>query len=50
MLSEKCPVCGTHGKIWHKKPEVFQCPKCTSIFSRFGLVVESETETEDFWS
>jgi ribosomal protein L37AE/L43A len=50
MFTEKCPLCGTHGKLWHKKPEVWQCPNCASIFSKFGVVVESENEMEDFWS
>jgi ribosomal protein L37AE/L43A len=50
MFTEKCPLCGTHGKIWNRKPEVWQCPNCASIFSRFGLVMESEREMEDFWS
>lgn len=50
MLSEKCPICGTHGKLWNKKPDAWQCPNCDSIFSRFGMVLETEKETEDFWS
>jgi ribosomal protein L37AE/L43A len=50
MFSEKCPVCGTHGKIWNKSPEVWKCPNCSSIFSQFGLVIEAEKEAEDFWS
>ena len=50
MFTEKCPLCGTHGKLWNKRPEVWQCPKCCSVFSRFGIVVESENDIEDFWS
>ena len=51
MLSERCPVCGTHGRLWNKKPEVWQCPNCASIFSQFGMILESEKEElEDFWN
>lgn len=50
MFADKCPVCGTQGKAWHKKPEAWKCPNCCSIFSRFGIIVESEKEGEDFWS
>jgi len=50
MFSDNCPVCGTTGKIWNKSPEVWKCPSCSTIFSHFGLVVETERETEDFWS
>lgn len=50
MFTEKCPLCGTKGKVWNEKPEAWQCPNCSSIYSRFGLIVETETETADFWS
>ena len=50
MFTENCPLCGTHGKLWNKQPKVWQCPKCCSVFSRFGLVLESEGDIEDFWS
>jgi rubredoxin len=50
MFNEKCPLCNTHGRLWNKEPEAWLCPNCSSIFSQFGLVVESEREVEDFWS
>ena len=50
LFSENCHGCGTKGKLWNKKPEVWQCPNCLSMFSKFGVVVETETEQEDFWS
>jgi hypothetical protein len=50
MFLNKCPVCGTDGKIWHKKPEVFICPRCFTIYSRYGLVLETEQEPLDIWT
>jgi ribosomal protein L37AE/L43A len=51
MIPERCPVCGTDGRVWNRKPEVFQCPNCSSIFSPFGMVLETEKEDlEDFWN
>lgn len=50
LFSGRCHVCGTQGKLWNKKPEVWQCPNCKSVFSKFGLVVETDAEQEDFWS
>ncbi|MBI4182133.1 MAG: hypothetical protein HY520_04165 [Candidatus Aenigmarchaeota archaeon] len=47
---DKCPLCGTSGKTWDKDPEVRQCPHCDSLFSAFGLVMESQREVEEFWS
>ena len=47
---DKCPLCGTHGKVWNKKEEIFQCPNCSSVYSKFGLVVESQHEAHEFWS
>ncbi|MEM5798692.1 MAG: hypothetical protein QXP39_01420 [Candidatus Aenigmatarchaeota archaeon] len=39
MFVGKCPVCGTSGKIWKKKPEVFICPNCDAIFSNFNIIL-----------
>jgi ribosomal protein L37AE/L43A len=50
VFTEKCHVCGTTGKLWQKKPEVWKCPNCQSVFSHFGVVLETEVETEDFWN
>jgi rubredoxin len=50
VFSEKCHICGTKGKLWNKDPEVWQCPNCATIFSKFGIVLEAENEPEDFWS
>ncbi|MFH1445266.1 MAG: hypothetical protein ABIF08_02170 [Nanoarchaeota archaeon] len=50
MFHNKCPLCGTSGKNWQKKPEVFVCPSCSSVFSRFGLVLETQNETQELWN
>lgn len=49
-MDSRCPLCGTSGTIWNKKPEAFQCPNCCAIFSEFGLVVESDIEYPNIWS
>ncbi|HLD78733.1 MAG TPA: hypothetical protein VJB16_06920 [archaeon] len=41
-FSKQCPRCGTSGKLWHTKPEVFICNSCSALFSRFGFVTEPE--------
>ncbi len=46
----KCPICGTNGKLWNKKPEAFVCPKCLTFFSKFGVVLESEEEPNELWT
>jgi DNA-directed RNA polymerase subunit RPC12/RpoP len=46
----KCPACGTHGKLWNKEPEAFVCPKCSTFFSQFGVVLEPEEETDELWT
>ena len=46
IFDSACPRCGTAGKLWHRKPEVFRCTSCSSLFSRFGFVVEAEQEHE----
>jgi len=43
-------LCGTRGKEWNKRDEIFQCPNCSSLYSKFGLVVESQKEQNEFWS
>ncbi len=52
LFHDKCPLCGTPGKEWSRKDEIFQCPNCSSIFSKFGLLVESQREEDlhEFWS
>jgi ribosomal protein S27E len=41
---KKCPNCGVEGKLWKKAPEVFVCPMCSSIFNKFGLIVDGEKQ------
>lgn len=41
-MDHRCPMCGTSGKVWHKQPEVFVCPSCSSYYSRYGMVLETE--------
>ncbi len=51
MFKANCPMCGTHGRIWNNKPEVFICPNCSTLYSRFGIVIESEEDEKiNFWS
>jgi hypothetical protein len=51
MLSEyKCPLCGASGKLWNKDPETFMCLRCTTFFSKFGVVLESEEDNETIWT
>ncbi len=50
MFQNKCPLCGTYGKSWNREPEVFVCPNCDSIYSEFGIVIESSKETINFWN
>jgi hypothetical protein len=50
MFDEKCPVCGVHGRLWNKTPQAFVCPKCSSFFTPFGLVLESEQEDSIVWN
>jgi hypothetical protein len=47
---EKCPLCGTLGKVWNRKPEAFLCPKCSTFFSKFGVVLEMESEPSELWT
>lgn len=49
MISGKrCPACGITGKIWKKKPEVFICPICETIFNEFGFVTEPQQKEVRF--
>jgi hypothetical protein len=50
MFSGKCPLCGTGGKVWNKRPEVFRCPSCETIFSDFGLIKQTEKEPFSMWN
>ncbi|MBL7206222.1 MAG: hypothetical protein ISS36_01335 [Candidatus Aenigmarchaeota archaeon] len=42
MFNNNCPFCGTKGKNWETDPDVFRCPQCSSIFSKFGVVAGRE--------
>ncbi len=46
----KCPMCATEGKLWHREPVVYHCPNCTSMFSRFGIVLERQKEHPELWN
>lgn len=49
-MENRCPLCGTVGRLWHHDPETFRCPNCSSIFSPFGMVLETESEHINLWS
>lgn len=36
----KCPACGVSGNVWKRKPELFICPSCNTIFHEFGLLFQ----------
>ncbi len=46
----KCPVCGTPGREWNKRPQAFKCPNCMSIYSEFCMILESEADSLNLWS
>jgi hypothetical protein len=46
-MNDKCPLCGTSGKIWHREPKVFVCPNCYSYYSKYGLVLENISGDEE---
>lgn len=50
MVDNKCPICGTLGRVWHKNPQTFRCPNCSSIYSEFGMIIEIENENMNMWS
>lgn len=45
-----CPLCGTRGRPWNREPKVFRCPHCSSIFSPYGMVLETENEYLNLWA
>jgi tRNA(Ile2) C34 agmatinyltransferase TiaS len=47
---DNCPVCGTKGKSWNGEQSVFECPHCSSVFSKFGIVSESKKEVYENWN
>jgi hypothetical protein len=49
MFNDKCPLCGTRGRLWNETPEAFRCPNCASVFSRYGLVVEASGSRPVVW-
>jgi hypothetical protein len=46
VFKGKCPLCGTGGRRW-SEPGTFQCPNCSSIFSDFGVILETRKEEEE---
>jgi hypothetical protein len=50
LFHSNCPVCGAQGKLWKKEPETFICPKCLTVFSEFGIVLEPYEEQEEIWT
>ncbi len=46
MFLERCPACGTKGKMWNEDPEVFVCPRCSTYFSKFGVLMDAHTDGE----
>lgn len=44
----KCPSCGVAGKIWKKKPELYICPACNTIFHEFGFLLEGMKQENNF--
>ena len=50
IFKDTCPLCNTTGKVWHKKPEVFLCGKCSTLYSKYGLVAEPQSDVPDLWS
>lgn len=39
---KRCPSCGVVGKNWKRKPTVFVCPLCNTIFNEFGLIASGK--------
>jgi rubrerythrin len=50
LFDYNCPTCGTYGKLWNKQPEAFICPKCSTVFSKFGVVFEPQEEMDELWT
>lgn len=44
---DNCPVCGTKGKNWKGENDVFECPNCSSVFSKFGIITESDKSDQE---
>ncbi len=45
-----CPTCGTSGKLWNREPEAFVCPKCSTFFSKFGVLLEPDEDMDEVWT
>ncbi len=46
-----CPVCGTKGrKNWNGEADIFECPNCSSVFSKFGIVAEARKDMQENWN
>jgi len=50
MFRDNCPLCGTKGKNWKGENDVFVCPNCSSIYSKFGMVIEAQKDVPEFWN
>ncbi len=46
-MSCKCPMCGTFGRRFDIDEQTFRCPNCYSVYSEFGLVLDSAKELQD---
>jgi len=49
-MADKCPLCGTMGEKWDIDEQMFRCPNCSSVYSEFGLVLDSMKEISDYCS
>ena len=47
---DNCPLCGTKGRNWRDEADVFECPHCSSVFFKFGIVAESKKEMQENWN
>jgi len=46
MFHDKCPACGTKGRVWNDDPEVFICPNCSAYFSKFGILADMGNDAD----
>ena len=38
----KCPICGTKGKLLAKKYNVRSCSVCGTVYNEFGVILMNE--------
>ncbi|MFB6075554.1 MAG: hypothetical protein ABEK17_00265 [Candidatus Aenigmatarchaeota archaeon] len=50
LKESKCPLCGTEANENEKIPEVNDCPKCGTVFSKFGIVIAFQKELNLEWN